>query len=60
MIEHLALIAAWIGEETHLATVARLPLFTLNYGSLKLLVYWDPLLGEPHFEKIVASLVPKD
>jgi hypothetical protein len=26
---------------------------------LKLLPYWDPLQGDPRFEKIVASLAPK-
>jgi hypothetical protein len=32
-------------------------LFT--YGQLKLLPTWDPLRGDPRFEKIVASLAPK-
>jgi hypothetical protein len=27
---------------------------------LKLLPWWDPLRGDPRFEKIVASLAPKD
>jgi len=27
---------------------------------LKLFPFWDPLRGDPHFEKIVASLAPKD
>jgi hypothetical protein len=27
---------------------------------LKLLPFWDPLRGEPCFEKIVASLAPKE
>ena len=31
-----------------------------SYGALKLLPYWDPLRGEPCFEKIVASLAPKE
>jgi len=26
---------------------------------LKLLPYWDPLRGDPRFEKIVTSLAPK-
>ena len=32
----------------------------LNYGALKLLPFWDPLRGDPRFEKIVASLGPKE
>jgi len=31
----------------------------LTYGQLKLLPQWDPLGGDPRFEKIVASLAPK-
>jgi len=31
----------------------------LSYGLLKLHPYWDPLRGDPRFEKIVASLAPK-
>ena len=31
----------------------------LSYGVLKLLPFWDPLRGDPRFEKIVASLAPK-
>ncbi|MFL6514679.1 MAG: FlgO family outer membrane protein [Chthoniobacterales bacterium] len=30
-----------------------------TYGSLKLEADWDPLRGDPRFEKIVASLAPK-
>jgi hypothetical protein len=33
--------------------------YALSYGSLKLLPFWDPLRGDPRFEKIVASLAPK-
>jgi len=29
-------------------------------GALKLHPFWDPLRGDPRFEKIVASLAPKD
>ena len=31
-----------------------------SYGSLKLDQVWDPLRGDPRFEKIVASLAPKN
>jgi hypothetical protein len=30
-----------------------------TYGQLKLLPTWNPLPGDPRFEKIVASLAPK-
>jgi TolB-like protein/Tfp pilus assembly protein PilF len=63
MIEYLALIAAWVGEKDlaceQLAIATRLP-GSLSYGQLKLLPYWDPLRGDPRFEKIVASLAPKE
>jgi hypothetical protein len=32
----------------------------LSYGALKLFPVWDPLRGDPRFEKIVASLAPKE
>ncbi len=32
----------------------------VTYGSLKLDAVWDPLRGDPRFEKIVASLAPKE
>ena len=31
----------------------------LTYGDLKLYPFWDPLRGDPRFEKIVNSLAPK-
>jgi len=34
--------------------------FGVTYGSLKLDQVWDPLRSDPRFEKIVASLAPKD
>ena len=63
MIEYFAIIAAWVGDNDlaceQLAIATRLP-GTLSYGQLKLLPYWDPLRGDPRFEKIVASLAPKE
>ena len=65
MIKYLAVIAAWVGEKDlaceQLATVARSPTsgLHLSYGELKLMPFWDPLRGEPCFEKIVTSLAPK-
>jgi hypothetical protein len=62
MIEFLAIIAAWVGDNDlaceELAIAARPPNY-LGYGELKLLPWWDPLRGDPRFEKIVASLAPK-
>ncbi|HEU5247970.1 MAG TPA: hypothetical protein VFU09_12850, partial [Candidatus Udaeobacter sp.] len=59
---NLAQIYAWTGEKDRaieqIATLARVP-NTLSYGLLKLHPYWDPLRGDPRFEKIVASLAPK-
>jgi serine/threonine-protein kinase len=63
MIEYFAITAAWAGEKDlaceKLAAAARLPV-QLSYGQLKLLPYWDPLRGDPRFEKTVASLAPKN
>jgi TolB-like protein/tRNA A-37 threonylcarbamoyl transferase component Bud32/Flp pilus assembly protein TadD len=63
MIAYLAMIAAWVGEKDlaceQLAIAVRSP-STLSYGQLKLLPFWDPLRKDPRFEKIVASLGPKE
>jgi TolB-like protein/Tfp pilus assembly protein PilF len=64
MIANFAMIAAWVGEKNlaceQLATAVRGPSgLDLAYGQLKLMSLWDPLRGEPCFEKIVASLAPK-
>ena len=63
MIKYLAMIAAWVGDKDlaceQLAIVIRPP-SPVTYGQLKLLPFWDPLRGDPRFEKIVASLAPKD
>jgi hypothetical protein len=62
MVEYLAMIAAWTGDKDlacqQLAIAVRTP-STVSYGQLKLLPFWDPLRGDPRFEKIVASLAPK-
>ena len=59
---NLAKICAWIGEKDlaieQIAAVERVP-NDLSYGLLKLDPIWDPLRGDPRFEKIVASLAPK-
>jgi serine/threonine protein kinase len=64
MIKYLAVIAAWVGEKDlaceQLATAIRYPISgrDISYGELKLMPWWDPLRGDPRFEKIVASLAP--
>jgi TolB-like protein/class 3 adenylate cyclase/Tfp pilus assembly protein PilF len=63
---YFAIIAAWVGEKDlalqQLALAGPTPGACLiaSYGSLKLLPFWDPLRGDPRFEKIVASLAPKE
>jgi serine/threonine-protein kinase len=60
---NLAQIYTWTGENDRaieqIAAVERAP-NALSYGLLKLHPYWDPLRRDPRFEKIVASLAPKD
>jgi hypothetical protein len=62
LVQNLALIYAWTGEKDlafeHLVIVVRIPGY-LSYGNLRLHPYWDPLRGDPRFDKIVASLAPK-
>ena len=62
MIRYLAKIAAWAGDNDlaceQLAIATRAP-SGVTYGQLKLMPWWDPLRGDPRFEKIVASLAPK-
>jgi serine/threonine-protein kinase len=62
MIEYLGMIAAWVGDKDlaceRLAIAVQRP-SDFGYGELKLLPFWDPLRGDPRFEKIVASLAPK-
>ena len=62
LVKNLALIYAWTGEKDpafeQLSIAAKIPGF-LSYGELRLHPNWDPLRGDPRFEKIVASLAPK-
>jgi hypothetical protein len=65
MLVFFAIVAGWVGEEDlalqqlELAVRAPNPSPALHYGALKLLPFWDPLRGDPRFEKIVNSLAPK-
>jgi hypothetical protein len=62
LITNLAQIYALTGEKDlaleQLEIVSKLP-FGPSYGELRLDPDWDPLRGDPRFEKIVASLAPK-
>jgi eukaryotic-like serine/threonine-protein kinase len=62
MVEYLAMIAAWVGNKDlaceQLAIASRVP-GGVSYGQLKLMPWWDPLRGDPQFEKIVNSLAPR-
>jgi serine/threonine-protein kinase len=62
MVKYLAMIAAWIGDKDlaceQLGIATHGP-SSLSYGQLKLMPVWDPVRGDPRFEKIVASLAPK-
>jgi len=66
VLQYFAITAAWAGEKElalqQLEAGLRAPAASLmlSYGALKLHPFWDPLRGDPRFEKIVASLAPKD
>jgi TolB-like protein/Flp pilus assembly protein TadD len=61
-INNLAMIYAWVGDKEsalkQLEISVNIPT-GVNYGELKHNPDWDPLRGDPRFEKIVASLAPK-
>jgi hypothetical protein len=66
VLQYFAITAAWAGEKElalqQLEAGLRTPATSdmLSYGALKLFPVWDPLRGDPRFEKIVESLAPKD
>ena len=66
VLQYFAITAAWAGDKElalqQLEAGLRAPIASLmlSYGALKLLPFWDPLRGDPRFEKIVESLAPKD
>jgi len=65
VLQYFAITAAWAGEKElafqQLKAGLRAPDASqmLSYGALKLHPVWDPLRGDPRFEKIVQSLAPK-
>ena len=62
LIKYLAAIYAWTGDKgrafEQLDKAVHLPGY-LSYGELRLHPIWDPLRGDPRFEKIIASLAAK-
>ena len=64
VLQYFAITAAWAGEKElalqQLEAGLRAPdaSLMLSYGALKLFPLWDPLRGDPRFEKIIASLAP--
>ena len=65
VLQYFAITAAWAGDKElalqQLEAGLRAPVasLTLSYGALKLSPVWDPLRGDPRFEKIVTSIAPK-
>jgi hypothetical protein len=65
VLYYFAITAAWAGEKElalqQLESGRRAPITfpAVSYGFLKLHPFWDPLRGDPRFEKIVASLARK-
>jgi tetratricopeptide (TPR) repeat protein len=62
VLEGLAQVYTWTNERDRaielLQKLVTMPGYT-NYARLKLHPMWNPLRGDPRFEKIVNSLVPK-
>ena len=58
MVRNLAFIYAWTGEKElalqQLAILVSIPSY-LSYGELRLHPRWDPLRGDPRFEKIAEE-----
>ena len=63
VLEALAQVYTWTGEPDRaielLQKLVTMPGYT-NYARLKLHPMWNPLRGDPRFQKIVNSLAPKD
>lgn len=62
LVVNLAIIYSWLGEKDlvleQLTISAQNPA-GISYGDLKLQPFWDPLRGDPRFEKIVATVEAK-
>ena len=61
VLYYFAVICAWVGERDlsieQLQASAKLPA-GVSYAQICLDPHWDPLRGDPRFEKIAASLKP--
>jgi TolB-like protein/serine/threonine protein kinase/predicted Zn-dependent protease len=59
LLENLAVIYAWVGEKDlaikQLEELLLIPTDEISYGKLRLHPYWDPLRGDPRFDKIVEA-----
>jgi TolB-like protein/Tfp pilus assembly protein PilF len=61
VLQYFAITAAWAGDKElalqQLEAELRAPTASvaLSYGALKLLPFWDPLRGDPRFEKLVEE-----
>ncbi len=59
LLSNLAVIYAWVGEEDlaikQLEDVLSIPSDEISYGRLRLHPYWDPLRGDPRFEKLIEE-----
>jgi hypothetical protein len=57
-MQFLGVIYAWTGEKDlaieQIAATLQVP-DDLSYGELKLHPFWDPLRGDPRFEKLVEE-----
>jgi len=63
LVKYMGVIYAWCGEKDlaieQIEATLKIP-STLSYGNLKLHPNWDPLRGDPRFEKIVTDLAPQN
>ena len=63
LVKYMGVIYAWCGEKDlaieQIEATLKIP-STLSYGNLKLHPIWNPLRGDPRFEKIVTDLAPQN
>ena len=62
VLAYFAEVCAWTGERDVAIQQLQMVMKTslpMDYGDLRLNPIWDPLRGDPRFERIVSSLAPK-